>query len=68
MIQTSSAYKEMMNKPIRNRGYISVSLGVVNQNAQGNASLGENTTRKYYSKGNLFNDSKNENECSLKTI
>lgn len=59
MIQTSDAYKEMMKKPIRNRGYISVSLGVVNQNAQGNAKLDENTTKEYYSKGNLFNDTDN---------
>lgn len=60
MIQTSDAYKEMMKKPIRNRGYISVSLGVVNQNAQGNAKLDENTTKEYYSKGGLFDDTNNE--------
>lgn len=59
MIQTSDAYKEMMKKPIRNRGYISVSLGVVNQNAQGNAKLDENTTKEYYSAGNLFDDEGN---------
>ena len=59
MIQTSDAYKSMMDKPIRNRGYVSVSLGVVNQNAQGNASVDANTSRKYYSKGNLFDNAEN---------
>lgn len=59
MIQTSDAYKAMMKKPIRNRGYISISLGVINQNAQGNASLDENVDRKSYSRGNLFNSTQN---------
>lgn len=59
MIQTSDAYKSMMDKPIRNRGYVSVSLGVVNQNAQGNASVDSNTSRKYYSKGDLFDNVEN---------
>lgn len=59
MIQTSDAYKSMMDKPIRKRGYVSVSLGVVNQNAQGNASVNSNTSRKYYSKGNLFDNAEN---------
>lgn len=60
MISTSNAYKEMMNKLIRNRGYVSVSLGVINQNAQGNASVDTNTSRKYYSKGNLFDSTENK--------
>lgn len=60
MIQTSDAYKEMMKKPIRNRGYISITLGVVNQNAQGNASLDEAVDKREYSRGNLFNSARND--------
>jgi hypothetical protein len=56
MLKASSAYKKMMNKSVRNRAYISVSLGVVNQSAQGNAKI-DNTSQTYYSKGDLFDNS-----------
>lgn len=59
MIQTSDAYREMMKKPIRNRGYISVALGVINQNAQGDVSYYGNTEHyggTYYSKGDIFKE------------
>ena len=62
MIQTSNDYKSMMAKPIRNRGYISVALGVVNQNAQGDVSYfgGENSyDGTYYSKGDVFRELQN---------
>ena len=56
MLKASSAYKKMMNKSVRNRAYISVSLGVVNQSAQGSAKI-DNTSQTYYSKGDLFDNS-----------
>lgn len=59
MIQASNAYKEMMKKPIRNRGYVSVALGVINQNAQGDVwYLGNSRSYGgiYYSKGDIFKD------------
>ena len=37
MLNASSEYKEHMKRKIRNRAYISVSLGIVNQKAQASA-------------------------------
>lgn len=39
MQAVSKQYKEMMNRMIRNRGYMTVVVGVVNQHAQNSASL-----------------------------
>lgn len=52
MIRVSNKYKEIMNRPVRNRAYISVGIGVVNQNAQedGKAS----GALAYWSYGNVF--------------
>lgn len=52
MIRVSNKYKEIMNRPVRNRAYISVGIGVVNQNAQedGKAS----GTLAYWSYGNVL--------------
>lgn len=55
MLRVSNAYKDIMNRPIRNRGYISVVLGVINQEAQRSASYTASTTS--WSKGNIFDDS-----------
>lgn len=59
MIQTSDAYKAMMKRPMRNRGYISVALGVINQNAQGDVDYYGNSYHyggTYYSKGDIFKE------------
>lgn len=53
MINVSSNYKEIMARPIRNRAFISVGIGVVNQNAQSNASVNGNFA--YWSYGDIFN-------------
>ena len=37
MLSASNEYKEHMKRKIRNRAYISVSLGIVNQKAQASA-------------------------------
>lgn len=64
MIQTSDAYKAMMKRPMRNRGYISVALGVINQNAQGDVYFFGNSEHyggTYYSKGDVFKELSGEN-------
>lgn len=64
MIQTSDAYKAIMKRPMRNRGYISVALGVINQNAQGDVTYfgnSENYGGTYYSKGDIFKELSDEN-------
>lgn len=64
MIQTSDAYKAMMQRPMRNRGYISVALGVINQNAQGDVDYYGNSYTyggTYYSKGDIFKELPGEN-------
>lgn len=55
MLKASDDYKAMMKKPIRNRGYISISLGLVNQSAQGDAEL--KAEELYLSNGNVFDTS-----------
>ena len=47
----SKEYKEAMKLPHRNRAYIRVSIGVVNSDAQNNASLDEETELTYYADG-----------------
>ena len=53
MISASNEWKEIMNRPVRNRAFISVGIGIVNQNAQraGTAS----GTFAYWSYGDIFN-------------
>ena len=55
MIQASNEYKQMMKKPIRNRGYVSVALGVINQKAQGDINyIGTvDNEKRYYSNGDV---------------
>lgn len=42
MRQVSSEYKDVMNRKIRNRAYVSVGLGIVNQDAQKDAKVTSN--------------------------
>lgn len=53
MISVSSEYKEIMSRPIRNRAYISVGIGVVNQEAQASGEV--NGDFAYWSYGDVFN-------------
>lgn len=52
MISVSNAYKQAMSKRLRDRAYISVGIGVINQNAQESGVL--NANLGYWSKGNVF--------------
>lgn len=53
MISASSEYKEIMNRPIRNRAFISVGIGIINQNAQASGKASGDFT--YWSYGDVFN-------------
>lgn len=52
MISVSSAYKKAMSEKLRKRAYISVGIGIINQNAQESGKL--NADLAYWSKGNAF--------------
>ena len=56
MISVSNAYKKAMSKRLRDRAYISVGIGVVNQKAQENGILSGDFA--YWSKGNVFDTNK----------
>lgn len=56
MISVSSQYKEIMSRPTRNRAFISVGIGIIDQNAQ--ASGTANGAFAYWSKGNIFDANK----------
>lgn len=57
MQNVSQAYKDSMTQPLRNRGYIKVSIGVINSEAQKKVNVNnENNDFTYYSnKTKLFN-------------
>ena len=57
MISVSNSWKQAMSQRLRERIYISVGIGVINQNAQGSGSV--NTELAYWSKGNVFDNANN---------
>lgn len=56
MISVSNQYKDIMSRPKRNRAFISVGIGIIDQNAQ--ASGTANGAFAYWSKGNIFDTNK----------
>lgn len=56
MISVSSKYKEIMARPIRNRAFLSVGIGIIDQNAQASGTV--NGAFAYWSKGNIFDINK----------
>lgn len=52
MISASNEYKEIMNRPIRNRAFISVGIGIINQDAQASGKVSGDFA--YWSYGNVF--------------
>lgn len=56
MQKVSSAYKESMKSLLRNRGYIMVSFGLLNQEAQAKATVGEGDFTYFSDKQNVFKD------------
>lgn len=57
MISVSNSWKQAMSQRLRERIYISVGIGVINQNAQGSGSV--NTELAYWSKGDVFDNTNN---------
>lgn len=56
MQKVSSAYKESMKSLLRNRGYIMVSFGLLNQEAQAKATVDEGDFTYFSDKQNVFKD------------
>lgn len=56
MQKVSSAYKKSMKSLLRNRGYIMVSFGLLNQEAQAKATVGEGDFTYFSDKQNVFKD------------
>ena len=57
MISVSNSWKQAMSQRLRERIYISVGIGVINQNAQGSGTV--NAELEYWSKGNVFDNTNN---------
>lgn len=60
MISVSDEYKKIMNRPIRNRSYIEISIGIINQKAQAEAKTDGKLA--YWSYGDAYNESENKIE------
>lgn len=60
MINVSNEYKVAMEKPIRNRAYVSIGIGIINQEAQDRANVVTDTS--YWSNGNIFESNLNRIE------
>lgn len=56
MQKVSKAYKKSMKAPLRERGYIMLSFGVVNQEAQAKAEVSDGDFTYYSNEGNLFKE------------
>lgn len=60
MISVSSQYKDIMTRYKRNKSYISVGIGIIDQEAQASAQASAETA--YWSKGNIFNSNQSRIE------
>lgn len=58
MLRASNEYKQIMARNNRNRGYVSISLGVVNQEAQQEAFISSDVA--WYSQGSVFDNEQQE--------
>lgn len=56
MYKVSKAYKESMKSSLRERGYIMITFGLVNQEAQAKATVGSGSFAYYSNKDNLFGE------------
>lgn len=61
MQEVSQAYKESMKSDLRERGFIMVSFGLINQEIQSNASIGAGLYTYYSSSDGVFRDRKDYN-------
>lgn len=60
MISVSNEYKQIMSRPNRNRAFISVGIGIINQNAQEDGKAKGDFA--YWSYGNVFNSNQSRVE------
>ena len=60
MISVSNEYKQVMSRPNRNRAFISVGIGIINQNAQEDGKVQGDFA--YWSYGNVFNSNQSRVE------
>jgi hypothetical protein len=56
MQRVSKEYRESMKSPLRERGYIMITFGLVNQEAQANASISDGSFAYYSNKDTLFGE------------
>lgn len=56
MQKVSKAYKESMKSPLRERAYIMISFGLVNQEAQAKATVDNGSYAYYSNKDNIFGE------------
>lgn len=56
MQQVSEEYRESMSSPLRNRGYIMISFGLINQEAQTNASINNNNLAYFSETNSVFSE------------
>lgn len=60
MISVSNKYKEIMSRPVRNRAFLSVGIGIINQSAQEDGKASGSFV--YWSYGNIFNSNQSRIE------
>lgn len=60
MQKVSTAYKESMKSPLRGRGFIMISFGLINQEAQANASVGDGEFAYFSRSDDIFSDKTEE--------
>lgn len=60
MQKVSKAYKESMKSPLRERAYIMLSFGLVNQEAQAKARIEEGDLSYYSNSSNIFGESNDD--------
>lgn len=60
MQRVSREYKESMKSPLRERGYIMITFGLVNQEAQAKATIGQGEYSYFSNTSNIFGRKSNE--------
>ena len=60
MISVSNEYKDIMSRPVRNRAFLSVGIGIINQSAQEDGKASGNFA--YWSYGSIFNSNQSRVE------
>ena len=67
MQKVSKAYKESMKSSLRERAYIMISFGLVNQEAQAKATVDDGSYAYYSNKDNIFGEHIDDTVCTHNT-